>query len=111
MSDNQKAIIIVAGGKGTRMGVSLPKQFIRLGGKPILMHTIERFYTYDKQIRIILVLPEDQQVFWKDLCKEYCFDISVDVANGGDTRFHSVLNGIRLLHDEKIGRASCRERV
>ena len=101
MSDNQKAIIIVAGGKGTRMGVSLPKQFIRLGGKPILMHTIERFYTYDKQIRIILVLPEDQQDFWKDLCKEYRFDISVDIANGGDTRFHSVLNGIRLLHDEK----------
>ena len=58
-------IVIVAGGKGRRMGSELPKQFLLIGGKPILMHTIERFYEYDKTLNIILVLPEEQQDLWR----------------------------------------------
>ena len=60
-------IVIVAGGKGQRMGSELPKQFLLIGGKPILMHTIERFYEYDKTLHIILVLPEEQQDLWREL--------------------------------------------
>ena len=71
----KKYIIIVAGGKGLRMGGEIPKQFIPIGGKPVLMRTIETFYVYDSSIQIILVLPVSQQDYWKDLCREYSFDI------------------------------------
>ena len=64
-------IIIVAGGKGLRMGTDVPKQFIPIGGKPVLMHTIERFQAYDKRLKIILVLPREQHPYWQKLCKEY----------------------------------------
>ena len=89
-------VIIVAGGKGLRMGIDLPKQFIPIGGKPILMHTREAFYNYDPDINIILVLPSTHQVYWKELCYEYAFSIPYRIAYGGETRFHSVKNG--LLH-------------
>ena len=86
----KKYIIIVAGGKGLRMGGEIPKQFIPIGGKPVLMRTIETFYAYDSSIQIILVLPVSQQEYWKDLCLEYSFDIPHQVADGGETRFLSV---------------------
>ena len=101
MIKNQNAVIIVAGGKGTRMGGSLPKQFIRLGGKPILMHTIEQFYAFDKNITLILVLPIDQQKYWSQLCEEFNFTYPLLIADGGKTRFHSVKNGLKLVTTEK----------
>ena len=101
MIENKKAIIIVAGGKGTRMGVSLPKQFLVLGGKPILMHTIERFYGYDSNMKIVLVLPADQHDYWMELCVQYKFTTPVELAEGGETRFHSVKNGLSLITTEK----------
>ena len=61
---NKKYAIIVAGGKGTRMGTELPKQFLLLNGKPVLMHTLESFYKYDPTIKIILVIPSDQKKYW-----------------------------------------------
>ena len=64
-------VIIVAGGKGLRMGSDIPKQFLPIGGKPVLMRTLERFREYDKDLKIILVLPEAQQDYWQGLCKEY----------------------------------------
>lgn len=97
----KKFVIIVAGGKGLRMGNSLPKQFIPIGGKPLLMHTIETFYQYDENIHIILVLPIAQQEYWQALCKEYGFQRPYLLANGGDTRFHSVLNGLSLIPKEE----------
>ncbi|MCC8146561.1 MAG: 2-C-methyl-D-erythritol 4-phosphate cytidylyltransferase [Bacteroidales bacterium] len=98
-----KYVIIVAGGKGLRMGTEVPKQFLLLEGKPVLMHTIRAFYDYDPAIRIVLVLPEIQQPYWKTLCKEYSFDIGHEIANGGDTRFHSVKNGLkRVLTDSLV---------
>lgn len=92
-----KYIIIVAGGKGLRMGGDLPKQFLPLGGKPVLMHTLEVFRRYDAALQIILVLPADQQHFWKHLCEEHDFRVEHQVADGGETRFHSVKNGLALV--------------
>ena len=96
----KKYIIIVAGGKGLRMGGEIPKQFIPIGGKPVLMRTIETFYAYDSSIQIILVLPVSQQEYWKDLCLEYSFDIPHQVADGGETRFHSVKSGLNLVKED-----------
>ncbi|MDH6307377.1 2-C-methyl-D-erythritol 4-phosphate cytidylyltransferase [Dysgonomonas sp. PFB1-18] len=90
-------VIIVAGGKGLRMGSDLPKQFIPIGGKPVLMRTVEAFYNYDKAINIILVLPLSHQDYWKTLCAEYNFDIAHTIATGGETRFHSVKNGLAIV--------------
>lgn len=88
-------VIIVAGGKGTRMGSELPKQFLLLGGKPILMHTLEVFRRYRADLKIVLVLPPDQQELWRQLCLEHSFDIEHVVVDGGETRFHSVKNGLK----------------
>lgn len=95
----KKYVIIVAGGKGIRMSGDLPKQFLKLGDKPILMHTIQRFAEYDPTMKIIVVLPQDQQEFWKDLCRQYNFMVPHKTANGGDTRFQSVKNGLALIRE------------
>jgi 2-C-methyl-D-erythritol 4-phosphate cytidylyltransferase len=96
-------IIIVAGGKGLRMGTDIPKQFLPIGGKPVLMRTLERFREYSADIQIILVLPEAQQEYWHQLCKEYHFDVEYTLANGGQTRFHSVQNGLAKVPDDAQG--------
>lgn len=96
-------VIIVAGGKGLRMGSDIPKQFLPIGGKPVLMRTIERFREYAKDLQIILVLPEAQQDYWQGLCNEYHFEVEYQLANGGQTRFHSVQNGLALVPDDAQG--------
>ncbi len=96
-------IIIVAGGKGLRMGSDIPKQFLPIGGKPVLMRTLERFREYSDDIQIILVLPEAQQEYWHQLCDEYHFDVEYTLANGGQTRFHSVQNGLAKVSDDAQG--------
>lgn len=95
-------VIIVAGGKGLRMGGDIPKQFLPVGGKPVLMRTIEAFYSFDPSIHIILVLPVSQQAYWKELCETYHFSVHHEVADGGDTRFHSVKNGLALVDGEGL---------
>jgi len=95
----QKYAIIVAGGKGLRMGTFLPKQFLLLEGKPVLMRTLDAFYSFDPKIRLILVLPEDQQEFWEDLCRMHKFNIPYRMALGGLTRFDSVKNGLSMVDD------------
>lgn len=94
--------IIVAGGRGTRMGSELPKQFLRLAGKPILAHTLDNFYRFDPTIELVVVLPASQQAYWKALCQEFHIDIPHRIASGGETRFHSVHNGLALLPDEGL---------
>ena len=96
-------IIIVAGGKGLRMGGDIPKQFIPIHGKPVLMRTMERFREYSASIGIILVLPKAQQDYWKELCKEHGFNLEYQIADGGETRFHSVQNGLSLIPDDAEG--------
>ena len=96
-------IIIVAGGKGQRMGSSVPKQFLLLCGKPVLMHTIEAFHSYSTSREIILVLPEEQQTHWKELCEEYGFTTPHTVVSGGSTRLESSRNGISAIPDDADG--------
>ena len=93
----------MAGGKGLRMGSDIPKQFLPIGGKPVLMRTIERFREYSEELQIILVLPEAQQDYWRQLCEDYHFDVTYQLANGGQTRFHSVQNGLALIPDDAEG--------
>lgn len=96
-------VIIVAGGKGLRMGGEIPKQFLPVNGKPILMRTMERFKEYATEIKIILVLPQSQQEYWQELCQKYSFDMDYTLANGGETRFHSVQNGLNKIPDGEQG--------
>jgi len=96
----EKYVIIVAGGKGLRMGADLPKQFIPIGGKPVLMYTMQAFYDWDPTIELILVLSEEHQEYWKMLCKELNNRISHHIVNGGNTRFHSVKNALDYLSEE-----------
>jgi 2-C-methyl-D-erythritol 4-phosphate cytidylyltransferase len=91
-----KSIIIVAGGSGLRMGHDIPKQFLLIAGKPVLMHTIQRFFDFDNSLQIIVVLPELQVGYWQSLCAEHRFTVSHEIAFGGSTRFHSVANGLAM---------------
>ncbi len=94
--------VIVAGGSGTRMGAEIPKQFIEVGGKPILMHTLEAFKKFDEKIQIILVLPESQTDYWNNLCDLFKFDIPHKLTKGGETRYYSVKNGLSLIREPGI---------
>ena len=96
-------IIIVAGGKGLRMGGDVPKQFMPVGGVPVLQRTLQRFHDYSPELRIILVLPRDQQDYWLSLCRTHGFDVPYQLADGGPTRFHSVQNGLALIADDEEG--------
>lgn len=94
IKDMDKVAILVAGGRGTRMGTSISKQYIPIGGKPVLMHTLEAFHKADPLIQLVLVLPKDDFVFWKHLCLQYGFSLAHQVVAGGATRFQSVKNGL-----------------
>ena len=96
-------VIIVAGGKGLRMGSDTPKQFLPVAGRPVLMRTLERFREYAADLQIILVLPKAQQAYWQQLCRDYDFTVSYQLADGGETRFHSVQNGLALIPDTAEG--------
>lgn len=85
------------------MGGDIPKQFLLIGGRPVLMRTLERFREYSPTLQIILVLPKDQQNYWLQLCKEYDFKIDYQMTDGGETRFHSVQHGLALIPDDAQG--------
>jgi len=94
--------VIVAGGIGTRMGTDIPKQFLELAGKPVLMHTIERFLTFSNSIHIITVLPGEYLEFWDQLKKKYTFTLPHIIVRGGETRFISVRNGLEYVDDDAL---------
>jgi 2-C-methyl-D-erythritol 4-phosphate cytidylyltransferase len=96
-------VIIVAGGKGLRMGGDVPKQFMPVGGLPVLMRTMLRFHEALPELQIILVLPRAQQDYWQSLCQQHQFNIPYLLATGGKTRFHSVQNGLALVPDDADG--------
>ena len=94
--------IIVAGGKGTRINSKLPKQFIGLNGKPILLHTLEAFFNYSKDLTIVLVLPENEFGIWEAIQKEFKINRPLILQKGGDTRFQSVKNGLEKIEGEGL---------
>lgn len=93
----ERFAILVAGGQGLRMGGDVPKQFLPLGGRPVLMHTIDRFREVFPDMHVIVVLPQGQHDYWHDLCRRHHLEGGFLTAPGGDTRFHSVLNGLNAI--------------
>ncbi len=102
MAEQKNYALIVAGGSGSRMNATVPKQFLLLNDKPVLMHTIERFHEYDNAMEIIVVLPESQFPLWKNLCREYKFRIQHQLVAGGSVRFESVKNGLSKIQGDGI---------
>ncbi|MDD4514433.1 2-C-methyl-D-erythritol 4-phosphate cytidylyltransferase [Massilibacteroides sp.] len=96
----KRYIVIVAGGKGLRMGQDLPKQFIPLNGKPLLMHTLNVFHQWDSDAELLLVLPDSHQDYWGMLCRELNFSIPHKIVSGGETRFYSVRNGLKEIREQ-----------
>jgi len=94
--------LIVAGGSGTRMQAIMPKQFLLLNGKPVMMYTIEAFYQSTYQPEIIVVMHPNFHSYWQELCTEHNFTIPHKLINGGETRFHSVKNGLALVADDSL---------
>ena len=94
--------LIVAGGSGSRMQSATPKQFLPVGGKPVLLHTLEAFHTYDPSISIVLVLPASQRDRWRELKEEYNCQVPHAIVEGGETRFQSVKNGLALVPLEAV---------
>lgn len=94
--------IIVAGGTGSRMKSEIPKQFIEIGGIPLLMHTINSFSNYSKDLEIILVLPEDWIEYWNELIQKYGFKVPHKIIPGGKTRTDSVRNGLAHVREKDI---------
>lgn len=94
------SVVIVAGGKGLRAGGDMPKQFQLIGGIPVLMRTVEAFYKFDNDIDIVIVLPDGYHDYWTELCLKCNFNINHKLAVGGETRFHSVRNGLGMLSNE-----------
>ena len=103
MNQQEQYAIIVAGGSGTRMSSSIPKQFIKIGEQPILMHTIQAFHHYNSQLQLILVLPKNQRAWWNDLLTTYKFGISHQVVDGGESRFLSVKYGLSAIPNDTQG--------
>ena len=93
--------IVVAGGSGTRMQSNVPKQFMPLGGLPMLAHSLKAFYEYDREISLILVLPVEFVEYWKDLAAQCNFNIPHFVIHGGKERFYSVKAALNIIHEEK----------
>lgn len=98
----QKYAVIVAGGSGKRMGTEIPKQFLLLKGKPVLYYTIEAFLKAFAEIKIILVLPEEHLELGKEIVDGYFDAKQIQITQGGETRFHSVSNGLKLIKEESI---------
>jgi 2-C-methyl-D-erythritol 4-phosphate cytidylyltransferase len=102
MTLEKSSVVIVAGGRGLRAGGDMPKQFRLIGNKPMLMHTIDAFYTYNRQMKIVIVLHPDYFAVWDNLCEKYRFTVPVVAVEGGETRFHSVKNGLSVVEDDEM---------
>ena len=98
----KKYVLIVAGGYGRRMGSDLPKQFISIAGKPILIHTFEAFLKYSQDLIFILILPADQIDNWKKICKKNSFSTPHIIKEGGPTRFQSVKKGLEIINEDGL---------
>lgn len=102
MKSIKKYAVIVAGGKGTRMGGSIPKQFLPLLGLPVLCHSIMAFAHALKDVEIILVAPPDLMDSARTILKSYTGQVNITIVGGGATRFHSVQNGLKNVTEDGI---------
>ena len=102
MGSRKKYAIIVAAGSGSRMGGDIPKQFISVGGKPLLRHTIEKFLSLSFPVGIIVVVNQEKKEYWKKYCQDYDFMDRYAIPSGGITRFHSVQNALQYLPDDSV---------
>ena len=93
---SKQFVIVTAGGSGRRMGSTVPKQFLLLNGKPVIMHSIQAFYQYSSEISIVVVLPESHMDYWHQLCSKHHFEIPHRICPGGECRFKSVFAGLEL---------------
>jgi 2-C-methyl-D-erythritol 4-phosphate cytidylyltransferase len=98
----QRSTIIVAGGSGKRMGAALPKQFLLLKDRPLLMWTIEAFHLFDSAMQLVVVLPQDHHATWQELCAAHQFTIPHTLVSGGAERFHSTLEGLKTVTHEGL---------
>jgi 2-C-methyl-D-erythritol 4-phosphate cytidylyltransferase len=98
---NHNHVIIVAGGSGRRMDAEIPKQFLLLNGKPVLMHTCDTFYRFDPSLSFIIVLPAIHIATWETLCKTHSFTIPHHIVEGGPERFYSVRNALQAIHHDE----------
>ena len=94
--------LIVAGGSGSRMRSDIPKQFMNLGGKPVLLHTLEAFHKFNPNMQIVLVLPAGQINDWKEIRKKWEIRIPHAIVEGGSSRFQSVKQGLALVPPEAL---------
>jgi len=94
-----KSVIIVAGGSGTRMGTEIPKQFLEIGNKPIIVLTIEKFVGIADEI--ILVLPRLHFDLWNSIAAQFLLDVNIQMVEGGNTRFQSVANGLKFVKNKE----------
>lgn len=95
--------VIVAGGSGTRMGSDIPKQFLPVGGKPILVHTVKKFLSYQENLLIKLVLPVTGMTYWEENCQHYFSSLDlqrVQLVEGGSSRIASVENGLSAISED-----------
>ena len=97
-SETEKFVIIVAGGIGKRMKSGLPKQFMKLADRPVMLHTLRVFHEFDRELKIIIVLHADYFELWNSICEEYSCTIPHKVIKGGETRFDSVKNGLGAIN-------------
>lgn len=98
----KKFVLIAAGGVGKRMGSAVPKQFIEIAGKPVLMHVFHAFLRYAPDIQFIAALPESHVEHWQKLCNKHHFEIQHQLVPSGPTRFHTVKNGLRFIPDDSL---------
>ncbi len=101
-SETEQYAVVVAGGTGTRMGGGTPKQFLEIGGKPIVMHTLSAFHRTNQIMRLVLVLPHDSVGHWMDVVERTGFGVLHHVVAGGETRFQSVKKGLAMVPDSAL---------
>ena len=97
-----RGVVIVAGGKGRRMGREIPKQYMELHGKPVIIHTLEKFFHFDPDMKVVLVLATDHRKLWNEIPLSDEYGSRIEFAQGGESRFDSVKNGLRLMDDDLV---------
>ena len=100
----KRALVLVAGGSGSRMGGALPKQYLVLEDKPIILHTLEKFLNFDPHMEVVVVMAETHRPLWKSMVAPHISRSDIQLASGGKTRFHSVHQGLELIDTVGVGR-------